>query len=103
MLLYFFIITFFSIILSNDYYQNVIRTAKIFGVGEKYLKDSIYQETSRLILIGSDIYGRNQFLNSKAADAFYNMKEAALKDSINLSFISAFRSFEYQKKLLIKN
>ena len=34
MLLYFFIITFFSIVLSNDYYQNVIRTAKIFGVGE---------------------------------------------------------------------
>ena len=37
-----------------------------------------------LSLIGSDMYGRDQFLNPKAADAFYKMIEAALEDSINL-------------------
>ena len=102
MLLYSFIIVFSSIIVSNDYYQNVIRTAKMYGCKEKDLKDSIYYEADSLISIGPDIYSREQLLNLNAANAFYNMKLAALKDDIDLKFVSAFRSFEYKKKIIDK-
>ena len=95
-------ITLLSFLLSDNYYQNVVKTAKNFGLKEEQLKDSIYYEASILSSIGADIYGRDQFLNPKAADAFYKMKETALKDNINLNFISAFRSFEYQKQIINK-
>ena len=99
MLLYPFIII-SSFLLSDNYYQDVIKTATIYGCEEKVLKDSIYYEASTLTSIGTDIYGRNQFLTPNAAEAFYNMQKAALKDKVELNFISAYRSFEYQKKII---
>ena len=101
MFLYSFFIACLSILLSADeYYQNVIKTAKDFGLNKEDIKDSIYYESSNLKSIGFDIYKREQFLDIQAADAFYKMKEAALKDSIKLEFVSAFRSFEYQKQII---
>tara|TARA_Y100000590_G_C15408066_1_gene896502 strand:- start:199 stop:768 length:570 start_codon:yes stop_codon:yes gene_type:complete len=100
MFLYSIIITFLSFLLSDSYYQDVIKVATNYGCEEKALKDSIYYEASKLTSIGTDIYGRNQFLNPDAANAFYDMKQAALKAGIELNFISAYRSFEYQKKII---
>ena len=38
-------------LLSDNYYQDVIKTATIYGCEEKVLKDSIYYEASTLTSI----------------------------------------------------
>ena len=50
--------------------------------------------------VGRDMYGRPQRLESRTADAWKGMIEAAKGDGVNLLMISAFRPPEYQRDLL---
>ncbi len=57
-------------------------------------------ETENLLFIGFDHFGREQYLEPKAAKALNKMIAAAAKDGINLYIISAFRSVEYQATII---
>ena len=50
--------------------------------------------------VGRDMYGRQQRLESRTADAWQGMVEAAKRDGVNLLMISAFRPPDYQRDLL---
>ncbi len=54
------------------------------------------REPARLVTIGSDIHGRTQWLQPRAARALAGMREAAANAGVELQIVSAFRSIEYQ-------
>ena len=57
-------------------------------------------EPARLVSIGSDIHGREQWLQPRASRALGRMREAALRDGVDLQVVSAFRSIEHQLGIL---
>lgn len=54
------------------------------------------REPAALAPIGTDIHGRVQWLQPRAARALARMRKAALDDRVELQVVSAFRSIEYQ-------
>ena len=84
---------------SVDYQKKIKETLISFNIKDS-ITDDIFYESCSLVSIGKDIYGREQFLDSQAAKSFFEMKKAAKKDSIDLQFVSAFRSFDSQKKII---
>ena len=88
-----------SCIDSVDYQKKIKETLISFNIKDS-ITDNIFYESCSLVSIGKDIYGREQFLDSQAAKSFFEMKKAAKKDSIDLQFVSAFRSFDSQKKII---
>ena len=84
---------------SVDYQKKIKETLISFNIKDS-ITDNIFYESCSLVSIGKDIYGREQFLDSQAAESFFEMKKAAKKDSIDLQFVSAFRSFDSQKKII---
>ena len=84
---------------SVDYQKKIKETLISFNIKDS-IADNIFYESCNLVSIGKDIYGREQFLDSQAAESFFEMKKAAKKDSIDLQFVSAFRSFDSQKKII---
>jgi D-alanyl-D-alanine carboxypeptidase len=54
------------------------------------------REPARLVPIGTDIHGRVQWLQPRAARALARMREAAADANVRLQVVSAFRSIEYQ-------
>jgi D-alanyl-D-alanine carboxypeptidase len=77
----------------------LIERAHALGVPDDYGRARglrVQREPSRLVSIGSDIYGRAQWLQPRAARALARLREAALHDGIELQVVSAFRSIEYQ-------
>ena len=88
-----------SCIDSVDYQKKIKETLISFNIKDS-ITDNIFYESCSLVSIGKDIYGREQFLDSQAAESFFEMKKAAKKDSIDLQFVSAFRSFDSQKKII---
>lgn len=55
---------------------------------------------TELVSIGTDIYGRDQWLIAPAALAWRTMTAAATVDGIGLQAVSAFRSLEYQAGII---
>ena len=56
----------------------------------------LQREPARLVAIGTDIHGRTQWLQPRAARALAHMRKAAAAEGIELQIVSAFRSIEYQ-------
>ena len=84
---------------SSSYKKSIEDVIFLFNI-EDSIKGDVFYESCDVISIGKDIYGREQFLDSKAAILFLRMKQDAKIDSIDLQVVSAFRSFEYQKKII---
>lgn len=59
-------------------------------------------EARRLVSVGPDIYRREQRLVAPAAAAWHAMVTAASRDGIQLQLVSAYRSVDYQEKILRK-
>jgi len=81
----------------------LIERALALGVPDDYGRARglrLQREPARLVSIGSDIRGREQWLQPRAALALGRMKEAALRDGVELQVVSAFRSIEYQLGIL---
>lgn len=73
------------------------------GVPRDYCRTRLLRlqrEPARLVSIGQDIHGREQWLQPRASRAFARMREAAARDDIELQVVSAFRSIEYQLGIL---
>ncbi|HHL31841.1 MAG TPA: D-alanyl-D-alanine carboxypeptidase family protein [Oceanospirillales bacterium] len=60
----------------------------------------LFAEACRLKKSGNDMFKRPSLLHPAAKKAWRKMKQAALQDNIDLQLISAYRSLDYQKKLL---
>ena len=58
------------------------------------------REPARLVAIGTDIHGRTQWLQPRAARALARMRKAAASDGVELQIVSAFRSIEYQLAII---
>tara|TARA_Y100000814_G_scaffold248204_1_gene194105 strand:+ start:351 stop:935 length:585 start_codon:yes stop_codon:yes gene_type:complete len=84
---------------SNQYKKNIDSALSSFSIVDS-IKGDIFYESCDMVSIGNDIYNREQFLNSRAAQSFVKMKNHAKRDSVDLQFVSAFRSFDYQKKII---
>ena len=84
---------------SNQYQKNIDAAISLFNVVDS-IKGDIFYESCDVVSIGNDIYNREQFLNLKAAQSFIKMQNHAKRDSIDLRFVSAFRSFSAQKKII---
>jgi len=54
------------------------------------------REPERLVRVGRDTQGRDQYLAALAARAWARMRVAAAQDGVELEIVSAFRSVEYQ-------
>jgi len=97
-----------SILLSNtckvdsaSYINKINKMLLDFSI-DYSIKDNIKFESSNLVVIGKNIYGYDMKLDSIAAEAFFEMQKSAKKDSIELRIASAFRSFDYQNKIIQK-
>ena len=84
---------------SNQYQKKIDAAISLFNVVDS-IKGDIFYESCDVVSIGNDIYNREQFLNLKAAQSFIKMQNHAKRDSIDLRFVSAFRSFNAQKKII---
>lgn len=59
-----------------------------------------YSTPAVLVSIGDDVFGRPQRLQEQAASAWFAMREHAKSDGITLQVVSAYRSAEYQAKVI---
>lgn len=79
--------------------RTLLERAFALGVPRDYgtlRKLRMQREPARLVAIGTDIHGRTQWLQPRAARALARMREAAAADRVELQIVSAFRSIEYQ-------
>ena len=101
------LLTTFSLIISNcdidssAYIDKINKTLLDLSVND-YIKSEVYFESCNLIDIGKGLNNKKIFLDSVAAIAFLKMQEDAKKDSIEFIIVSAFRSFDYQKGIIIR-
>ena len=101
------LLTTFSVIISNcdidssAYIDKINKTLLDLSIDD-YIKSEIYFESCNLIDIGKSLNNKKIFLDSVAAIAFLKMQEEAKKDSIEFIIVSAFRSFDYQKGIIIR-
>jgi D-alanyl-D-alanine carboxypeptidase len=58
------------------------------------------REASALAFIGYDIHDRAQWLQPRAARAWFALRQAAAIEQVELQVVSAFRSIEYQLGIL---
>ena len=63
---------------------------------------ALQEECQTPISIGKDVFDRDQKLTPLAAHAWYNMRDAAAAEGINLQVVSAFRPVEYQAGIIRK-
>ena len=83
--------------------RQLIERAFALGVPRDYGRTRhlhLQREPARLVSIGSDIHGREQWLQPGAARALARMRKAASDNGIELQVVSAFRSIEYQLGIL---
>lgn len=77
----------------------LLERAFVLGVPREYGRSRhlrLQHEPKRLVSIGEDIRQREQWLVPSAARAFEAMREAAMRDEVELQVVSAFRSIAYQ-------
>jgi D-alanyl-D-alanine carboxypeptidase len=85
------------------YKQRIEKIHRLLGIADSYATEyalPLQTEEQDLIGIGDDIYGRPQLLCSKIATKWYEMRDSAKKEGIDLFVISAFRSVEYQASIV---
>ena len=73
------------------------------GITDSYQEEyplTPYSEANNLVKLYSDLVPKALYITPEALKAFTEMKEAALKDQIELQVYSAFRSYQYQFDLI---
>ena len=79
-----------------------INREKLYLEGYRGISDTIIHEQNELVSIGKNILKKEIFLSKKCAYAWEEMKKDALKDSIHISVLSGFRTYNKQY-MIIKN
>ncbi len=103
-MLYRIYILFVSIILSNEYDQNLLM--KIY---DKFSLDTtlvpkynIIKEEEKLVYVGDDIYGRKSMMEEEASVYWGKLDSAAKANNIELLIVSTYRSYSYQANIIKK-
>lgn len=81
----------------------ILRESQALGVPRDYGRARglpQVREPTQLDCIGVDVHERMQWMAPRAARAFLRMRAAAGADGIELQFVSAFRSADYQLGIL---
>ena len=96
----FYLVLFIHIIWTN----NILTLDGMYlklNIDKKNIQDTIIIEESDLISIGNNILGKEIFLSEKCAKSWIIMQQDALQDSIHISIISGFRSYNKQYSIII--
>jgi zinc D-Ala-D-Ala carboxypeptidase len=80
--------------------QQVVEILRELGLAEIYANRKPTCEASELLSVGLDVHGREQKLAPNAAKAWQKMESAASGAGIVLQLVSAFRSIDYQFKII---
>ena len=86
-----------------DYLQRIATAQQRLGIGPDLLAGrdlTLCREAEELLVVQRDEDGREHRLTPEAAAAWQGMREAAAADGIGLHLVSAFRSFDYQERLI---
>ncbi|MCF6766578.1 D-alanyl-D-alanine carboxypeptidase family protein [Thiotrichales bacterium 19S3-7] len=99
--------TYHKISSGNDYVCCIKKLHKHLGIDKMYLEkhiNQLYQEVSKekLVLCGKDCFNRDFFLTNSTFSSWKKLKARALDESVVLEVVSAFRSVDYQVKLIEK-
>lgn len=89
--------------MEGPYQERIRDTLKELAIPESFLggyRLPLQLECNNLVSIGLDMFDREQRMELKAASQWQAMSEAARADGIVLLMISAFRSFDYQRKII---
>ena len=57
----------------------------------------LFEEAVRLVSVGLDVFGREQFLAADVAERWASLVAAAARDGVELHLVSGFRSLDYQR------
>src|SRR5689334_3076969 len=83
--------------------RELLAQAHALGVPRDYAKSHglrAVREASALAFIGYDVHERPQWLQPRAARAWFALRQAAALEHVELQVVSAFRSIEYQLGIL---
>ena len=84
----------------NDLYVHFLQKNYPFAINLEHYPFPAFLESFRLKKCGFDLFNRPVFLHPAAKKAWNKMKGSAKKSGIELRIVSAFRDFNYQKKLI---
>jgi D-alanyl-D-alanine carboxypeptidase len=88
---------------TNSYQERVKETLGTLAVPGSFLTHyrlPLHHECEDLVSIGLDMFEREQRMERSAASQWHAMVAAAGRDGVVLLTISAFRSFDYQRKII---
>lgn len=88
---------------ASTYQQRITDTLKELGIPGSFLAHyhlPMHLECEDLVSIGLDMFDREQRMERHAASQWHAMAAAARADAVTLLMISAFRSFDYQRKII---
>jgi D-alanyl-D-alanine carboxypeptidase len=88
---------------TGSYQERVKETLKILAIPGAFLTHyrlPLHRECEDLVSIGLDMFDREQRMERMAASQWRAMIAAASGDGVVLLAISAFRSFDYQRKII---
>lgn len=57
----------------------------------------LFEEAVRLVSVGPDVFGREQFLAADVAERWASLVAAAAREGVELHLVSGFRSLDYQR------
>jgi D-alanyl-D-alanine carboxypeptidase len=88
---------------TGSYRERVTETLGLLAIPEAFLAHyrlPLHYECEDLVSIGLDMFDREQRMERSAAAQWDAMVAAAGRDGVVLLIISAFRSFDYQRKII---
>ena len=59
----------------------------------------LHEEATKLVSVGKDMYGREQWLTPAAAVGWGSIQAAAAGQGVEILLVSAFRSVDYQRQI----
>ena len=77
--------------------QKQLGIPKDYGLLHKL---ELCEECSQPVFIGKDIFDRDQKMAAQAAHAWFEMRDAAAADNIDIQVVSAFRPVDYQAGII---
>jgi len=86
---------------NNPFFQDVIKAVEIQKISKKKLLGQIDASTDADFSVITAPYTlkKNMYMNTKAFRAYQEMYGIAAKEGIDLKIVSAFRSFNHQKRI----
>lgn len=91
--------------IAAEYQERIRRTLQELGIPVTYAtgrRQSFQLEGTDLVSVGLDQAGREQRMERGAAAQWQAMREIAAHEGIDLAIVSAFRSFDYQKQIIVR-